>query len=88
MSPQDPPFPSFSLVLSQAQQPMYSPRAPAHLVYPWTPVTYQPPVLAVAATPIPIFQPQTQTPEAPRNKIVLAIRRFFAAIVDNLEAHR
>ncbi|KAJ7837178.1 hypothetical protein B0H14DRAFT_3870515 [Mycena olivaceomarginata] len=82
MSPHDPPFPSFSLVLSQAQQPVYSSRASIHLVYPWTPVTYQPPALAVADTPIPIFRPQTQAPEAPRNKIILAIRRFFAAIID------
>ncbi|KAF7367343.1 hypothetical protein MSAN_00796700 [Mycena sanguinolenta] len=82
MRPQEPTFPSFSLVLSQTQLSYSSPPSP-RLGSPWASLP-----LAVAATPTPNpslpLQPPVQNSQTPR-KILVAIRRFFAAIVDNLK---
>ncbi|KAF8213618.1 hypothetical protein K438DRAFT_1956987 [Mycena galopus ATCC 62051] len=88
---QEPPFPSFSFVLSQPEL-LYSESPPAqaheHLVFPWTPasVTYPPP-LAVAATPNPSLPPPSEA-QPSRGKFLAAIRRFFAAIILDLKARR
>jgi hypothetical protein len=52
MGSQDPPFPSFSFVLSQAH-PTYSSPTPAHLVFPWTSITYHPPNIPANPNPSP-----------------------------------
>ncbi|KAJ7923013.1 hypothetical protein B0H13DRAFT_2316936 [Mycena leptocephala] len=86
MGSQDPPFPSFSFVLSQAH-PTYSSPTPAHLVFPWTSITYHPP--NIPANPNPSPAPQAPAAQGHRAlSIMVAIRRFFAAIIDKLKAHR
>ncbi|KAJ6604150.1 hypothetical protein DFH09DRAFT_1300415 [Mycena vulgaris] len=84
MRPQETPFPSFSLVLQQGHA---QSNPPSFLVFPWTPITYQDPVLPTAVNPIPAA-PQTQPVPAPNTFTLLirAIRRFFAVICTKLRA--
>ncbi|KAJ6501553.1 hypothetical protein C8R47DRAFT_1211128 [Mycena vitilis] len=82
---QDQPLPSISLVLSQNAQ-----SAPAsYIVFPWTSVRYQAPVLPAPANTnsVPTL-PQTSVAQTPTNSltnIIMAVRRFFALIVTRLK---
>ncbi|KAJ7922988.1 hypothetical protein B0H13DRAFT_2316914 [Mycena leptocephala] len=85
MSHQDPPFPSFTLVLSQHAQ-----STPAsYIVFPWTSVRYQDPVVQAPIYPIPAAPPQPSVAQTPVNiptRIVRALRQFFAIIITRLKA--
>ncbi|KAJ6501572.1 hypothetical protein C8R47DRAFT_232317 [Mycena vitilis] len=75
MPPQDPPLPSFSLVLSQPQA-SYTFTPPPYIVFPWAPVTYQPP-------PVPVVNlstaPLAPAPQASRTRKVMdALRVWFS----------
>ncbi|KAF7340092.1 hypothetical protein MVEN_01927300 [Mycena venus] len=82
----DPPFPSFSLVISQHAQST----PPSYLVFPWTSVSYQAPVVPapINAYPIPVVPPQPSVAVTPNTltMIIRALRQFFANIVNRLRA--
>ncbi|KAJ6519337.1 hypothetical protein C8R45DRAFT_1085360 [Mycena sanguinolenta] len=82
MRPQEPIFPSFSLVLSQPQLSYSSPPSP-RLGSTWASL---PLAVAATATPNPSLPPPAQNVHAHR-KILVAIRGFFSAIIDSLK-HR
>ncbi|KAJ7693589.1 hypothetical protein B0H17DRAFT_1199712 [Mycena rosella] len=86
MHPQQPPFPSFSLVLSQGhtQQPS------KYITFPWASVTYQDqaPVGQTPANTSPVPLAPIQPVQTPNTLTVIlrAIRQFFAMIVTKLKA--
>ncbi|KAK7064683.1 hypothetical protein R3P38DRAFT_3165703 [Favolaschia claudopus] len=84
-------FPSFTTVLLQ-QQSIYSslpPEGPPpHLVFPWTPVTYNPPFIATPPPPTPSVPPPGQGPATPGLKFMIVVQRFFTALVDKIKARR
>ncbi|KAJ7456486.1 hypothetical protein FB451DRAFT_1407187 [Mycena latifolia] len=86
MRPQDPPFPSFTLILSQGNA-QHTP--PSFVVFPWAPIIYQDPnpvaQFPVNANPSPAA-PQIQPPPAPNTLtiIIRAIRHFLAMIATKL----
>ncbi|KAJ7725382.1 hypothetical protein B0H16DRAFT_1895162 [Mycena metata] len=81
----DPPFPTFSLVLSQQTQST----PPSFLVYPWTPVTYHQPVVqapqSTNATPTPPVALPPNTANTP-TKVFRALYQLFAGLVAKLRA--
>ncbi|KAJ7139574.1 hypothetical protein C8R44DRAFT_867708 [Mycena epipterygia] len=84
MRPQDPAFPSFSFVLSQG---CAQPTPPSFVVFPWTSITYQDPVVPTPLNANPILAASAiPAVHAPNTLaiIIRAIRRFFAAIVNKL----
>ncbi|KAF8213468.1 hypothetical protein K438DRAFT_1804030, partial [Mycena galopus ATCC 62051] len=70
-----PPFPSISLVLSQFDQPSY-------LVFPWTSISYQNPIVPAPMNPVTVAPPQ---PSVAPTLSTLSIQ-FFANIVTRLRA--
>ncbi|KAJ6569652.1 hypothetical protein B0H19DRAFT_1136476 [Mycena capillaripes] len=64
----NPPFPSFSFVLSQAQA-SYSSPMPSHLVWPQASITPQPPLIPAVVnpnlSPAVSYFPSPPTPQAP-----------------------
>ncbi|KAJ7022015.1 hypothetical protein C8F04DRAFT_1273014 [Mycena alexandri] len=81
----DPPFPTFSFVLSQQTQSA----PPSFLVYPWTPVTYHQPVVQGAqntnVTSTPLVAPIHSTVST-RTKVFRAFHQFFAGLITRLRA--
>ncbi|KAJ7451089.1 hypothetical protein FB451DRAFT_1409989 [Mycena latifolia] len=79
MRPQDPPFPSFSLVLSRDNA------QPSFVVFPWAPIIYQDPN-PVAQFPV-NSNPSPAAPPAPNNLAIIrrAIRHFLAMIATKLK---
>ncbi|KAJ6626929.1 hypothetical protein B0H10DRAFT_465927 [Mycena sp. CBHHK59/15] len=78
MREQQPPFPSFTLVLSQAQS-----TPPFYLVFPWTPYTYPHNSTALNANMIPVTTtPQTppQTSNAPFRAILVRFSSLRPAL--------
>ncbi|KAJ7785757.1 hypothetical protein B0H16DRAFT_1708004 [Mycena metata] len=83
----DPPFPTFSFVLSQQTQST----PPSFLVYPWTPVTYHQPVVQDphSINAFPMWQPPVALPPNPVNtptKILRALYQLFAGLIARLRA--
>ncbi|KAJ7693580.1 hypothetical protein B0H17DRAFT_1199700 [Mycena rosella] len=85
MDPQQPPFPSFSLVLSQGHA-----LQPSYMTFPWASVTYQDqtPVAQTPANTSPVPLAPIQAVQTPNTLTVIlrAIRHFFAMIVAKLKA--
>ncbi|KAJ7837198.1 hypothetical protein B0H14DRAFT_3460253 [Mycena olivaceomarginata] len=81
MPHQDPPLPSISLVLSQSTQPSY-------LVFPWTPISYQNPVVPAPINVVPVAPPQlSAAPTATtRMGIFRTLRQFLAKIITSFRA--
>ncbi|KAJ7749567.1 hypothetical protein DFH07DRAFT_961705 [Mycena maculata] len=87
MRPQDPPFPSFSLVLSQ---PHAQSIPPSFVVFPWTSLQYQSSAPQTPLNPnlvaVPVAQPQA--PTTPRlnafSMVFNAIRHFVIVVAAKL----
>ncbi|KAJ7356771.1 hypothetical protein DFH08DRAFT_954101 [Mycena albidolilacea] len=79
MPPQDPPFPSRSLILSQHAQ--FTPVS--YIVFPWTSVSYQVPIASapIKRYPILVAQPPAIAPTQNTLSIVIkALRKLFALV--------
>ncbi|KAJ7693530.1 hypothetical protein B0H17DRAFT_1199654 [Mycena rosella] len=85
MHPQQPPFPSFSLVLSQGHAPQ-----PSYLTFPWASVTYQDqaPVAQTPANANPVPPASIQPVQTLNSLTVIlrAIHQFFTMILAKLKA--
>ncbi|KAJ7850710.1 hypothetical protein B0H14DRAFT_3451860 [Mycena olivaceomarginata] len=81
MPPQDPPFPSRSLILSQ-----YTQSTPvSYIVFPWTSVSYQVPIASESAPinkyPVLVAQPPAIAPTQNTLSIIIkALRKLFALV--------
>ncbi|KAJ7480142.1 hypothetical protein B0H11DRAFT_2233693 [Mycena galericulata] len=85
MRPQEPPFPSFSLVLSQ---PSAQSSPPSYVVFPWASISYQSSA-ALNANPVLVNvapQPQTHAPnnQNPLQRLLSVIHRVLGMIAAKL----